>query len=212
MQMVNKCHEDNKMIDRIAFTQPYNGTITNNNPLTAGTANIYPLQNAGSPVAYVSIGGKDFTFYSQAQLPGRHTPVSNQFADAAYGKTPEAVKNSDEAMKLPGLKECQTCSKRHYQDKSNDVGVSYKAPTYIAPENAAAAVAAHEQEHVRNEQINAARDGRLVISQSVRIFMDTCPECGRVYVSGGETRTVTAAQPASPQTPSRPGQLVDMYA
>lgn len=207
------------MIDRIAFTQPNNGTITNNNPLTTGTANTYPLQNAGSPAAgnllpaaYVSIGGKEFTFCPQAQLPGMHTPVSNQFADAAYGKTSEIVKNSGEAMKLPGLQECQTCSKRHYQDKSNDAGVSFKAPTYIAPENAASAVSAHEQEHVRNERLNAARDGRQVISQSVRIFMDTCPECGRVYVSGGETRTVTASRPASPQTPSRPGQLVDMYA
>ena len=197
------------MIDRIAYTQPYNGTITNKNPVVAGTANINPLQNAGSPAAYVSIGGKDFTVYHQAQMPGMHTPVSNQ--DAAYGKTPEAVKNSDEVMKLPGSTECQTCSKRRYQDKSNDAGVSFKSPTYISPENAASAVAAHEQEHVRNEQSSAARDGRQVISQSVRIFTDTCPECGRVYVSGGETRTVTASKP-SPQTPSRPGQLVDMYA
>ena len=205
------------MIDRIAYTQPYNGTITNKNPVVAGTANINPLQNAGSPVAgslspaaYVSIGGKNFTVYSQAQIPGMHNPVSNQ--DAAYGKTPEAVKNSDEVIKLPGSTECQTCSKRRYQDKSNDAGVSFKSPTYISPENAASAVAAHEQEHVRNEQSSAARDGRQVISQSVRIFTDTCPECGRVYVSGGETRTVTAAKPASPQTPSRSGQLVDMYA
>lgn len=204
------------MIDRIAYTQPYNGTITNKNPVVAGTANINPLQNAGSPAAgslspaaYVSIGGKNFTVYSQAQIPGMHNPVSNQ--DAAYGKTPEAVKNSDEVMKLPGSTECQTCSKRRYQDKSNDAGVSFKSPTYISPENAASAVAAHEQEHVRNEQSSAARDGRQVISQSVRIFTDTCPECGRVYVSGGETRTVTASKP-SPQTPSRPGQLVDMYA
>ena len=33
-----------------------------------------------------------------------------------------------------------------------------------------------------------------MISQSVTLHNDICPECGKVYVSGGVTRTVTAAE------------------
>ncbi|MDP4125178.1 MAG: hypothetical protein Q8917_19135, partial [Bacillota bacterium] len=37
----------------------------------------------------------------------------------------------------------------------------------------------------------ASAEGRKVVSQSVTLHTGVCPECGRVYVSGGETRTVT---------------------
>ena len=50
----------------------------------------------------------------------------------------------------------------------------------------------HEREHVSNEQAKAQRDDRRVVSQTVTLSMSTCPECGRVYISGGVTRTVTA--------------------
>lgn len=51
----------------------------------------------------------------------------------------------------------------------------------------------HEQEHVSREGAKALAEGRKVVSQSVRIFMDVCPECGRVYTSGGKTTTTTKA-------------------
>ena len=89
-------------------------------------------------------------------------------------------------------RECETCKRREYQDGSNDPGVSFKTPTHISPDQAGSAVRAHEQEHVTREQAKAAREGRKVISQSVSIHTAVCPECGRVYVSGGTTRTVTA--------------------
>ena len=88
--------------------------------------------------------------------------------------------------------ECETCKRRQYQDGSDDPGVSFKTATHISPEQAGAAVRGHEQEHVTREQAKAERDGRKVISQSVSIHTAVCPECGRVYVSGGTTRTVTA--------------------
>jgi hypothetical protein len=50
----------------------------------------------------------------------------------------------------------------------------------------------HEREHVTNEQARAQRDDRKVVSQTVTLSTAVCPECGRVYVSGGVTRTVTA--------------------
>ena len=91
--------------------------------------------------------------------------------------------------------ECQTCEKRKYQDGSDDPGVSFKTATSVAPEQAAAAVRGHEQEHVVREQAKAQREDRKVVSQSVTIHTEICPECGDVYVSGGTTRTTTKANP-----------------
>jgi hypothetical protein len=59
---------------------------------------------------------------------------------------------------------------------------------------AAAAVAAHEQEHVRNEQAKAYREDREIVSQTVTLTYDDCPECGRHYVSGGTTRTTSISR------------------
>ena len=85
--------------------------------------------------------------------------------------------------------ECETCSTRKYQDGSNEM-VSFKAPTHISPEQAGAAVRAHEQEHVKNAYNKAAKHGDAqVLNASVSIQTSTCPECGRSYVSGGTTTT-----------------------
>jgi hypothetical protein len=59
---------------------------------------------------------------------------------------------------------------------------------------AAAAVASHEQEHVRNEQARAHREDREIINQSVTLTYDTCPECGKQFVSGGTTRTTSISR------------------
>ena len=90
-----------------------------------------------------------------------------------------------------GALECETCNSRRYQDGSSDPSVSFQSPTHISPGQAASAVAAHEAEHVTNEQANAERDGREIISQTVRLKTSICPECKVVYVSGGETRTIS---------------------
>ena len=89
--------------------------------------------------------------------------------------------------------ECQTCKERKYQDGSDDPGVSFKTPTSIAPEQVASAVRGHENEHVVREQAKARQEDRKVVSQSVTYHTAICPECGKVYVSGGTTRTVTKA-------------------
>ena len=99
-------------------------------------------------------------------------------------------KNAQEVMEEG---ECQTCKERKYQDGSDDPGVSFKTPTNIAPERAASAVRGHENEHVVREQAKAQREDRKVVSQSVTYHTAICPECGKVYVSGGTTRTVTRA-------------------
>lgn len=94
--------------------------------------------------------------------------------------------------------ECQTCRERKYQDGSDDPGVSFKTPTNVAPELAASAVRGHEQEHVVREQAEARREGRDVVSQSVTYHTAICPECGKVYVSGGTTRMSTRAVQEQP--------------
>lgn len=97
---------------------------------------------------------------------------------------------SDE--KKPGRKsspaECETCKERKYQDGSDEM-VSYKSPTHIDPSAAPARVAAHENEHVSNAYDKAEKNNGKVLSVSVSIHTAVCPECGRTYVSGGETRS-----------------------
>ena len=89
------------------------------------------------------------------------------------------------------LRECETCKNRKYQDGSSDPAVSFKSPGHISPQASASVVLSHEQEHVRNEAGKAASEGRKVVSQSVILHTSICSECGRVYVSGGKTITMT---------------------
>ena len=103
-------------------------------------------------------------------------------ADTDESKSPQEVVAEEE---------CQTCANRKYQDGSDDPGVSFKTATKLSPEEAASAVRGHEMEHVVRNRAKAAREDREVVSQSVLIHTDICPECGDVYTSGGTTRTVT---------------------
>ena len=107
----------------------------------------------------------------------------------------EKAENAKSIAELMEEGECQTCEERKYQDGSNDPGVSFKTATKLSPERAATAVRGHEYEHVVREQAKAEREDRKVVNQSVILHNEICPECGKVYVAGGETRTVTKADP-----------------
>ena len=103
------------------------------------------------------------------------------------------IKNPGESIeKLPGKKsspaECETCKNRKYQDGSDEM-VSFKSAAHISPEAAASRVRSHEQEHVSNAYKKASQNNGKVLSTNVSIKTAICPECGRSYVSGGETRT-----------------------
>ena len=87
------------------------------------------------------------------------------------------------------------------------MGVSFQTPTRVAPEQVASAVRGHEQEHVVREQAKARREDRRVVSQSVTLHSDICPECGKAYISGGTTRTVTAGQARAPNGGAAGGDL-----
>ncbi len=122
-------------------------------------------------------------------LPGAvPTPYDSDFPGAVQDGG-EDGKSAQEVMEEG---ECQTCKNRKYVDGSDDPGVSFKTPTHISPDSAASAVRGHEMEHVSRNQAEARREGREVVSQSVSYHTAICPECGRVYVSGGTTQTTTA--------------------
>jgi ribosomal protein L32 len=146
-------------------------------------------------------------FYTQLPVSHEQYPAAPQQTDAssrpgivvdispegwaAYNRS-QAEDKAGAAGKIPAIKECQTCKNRRYQDSSDDSSVSFQTPTHISPEQSASMVMAHESEHVSHEQAKADKEGRRVISQTVTLETSICPECGRVYVSGGVTKTVTA--------------------
>ena len=131
-------------------------------------------------------------------LPGTKDDA-RQFENPVTGESKSAQEVMEEG-------ECQTCKERKYQDGSDDPGVSFKTPTNIAPEQAASAVRGHENEHVGREQAKARQEDRKVVSQSVTYHTDICPECGKVYVSGGTTRTVTKADNSQQTDPQDQNQ------
>ena len=146
------------------------------------------------------IGGNydAYAYYRPVQYQGSATYADPRFGDRAFSMTdPEAAKGTQmpadpDKVKKPGRRstpeECETCKERKYQDGS-DENVSFKSAQHISPESAASRVRAHEAEHVANAYSKAAKDGGKVVNASVTIHTATCPECGRVYVSGGTTHT-----------------------
>lgn len=111
---------------------------------------------------------------------------------APYGTNAPTEENESETANINGRKsspgECETCKNRKYQDGSDEM-VSFKAACHIDPNNAASVVMSHEQEHVSNAYQKADAGNGEVVRASVRLKTDVCPECGRTYISGGETTT-----------------------
>lgn len=118
----------------------------------------------------------------QPMQPDSGVTTVSQAKTAGYGQ------GDITRMERSGQIECETCANRQYQDGSDEM-VSFKAPGHISPQAASSAVRSHEQEHVANAYDKASRGGGEVMQASVRIDTSVCPECGRTYVSGGETTT-----------------------
>ncbi|MBQ9442037.1 MAG: hypothetical protein IJU55_03405 [Selenomonadaceae bacterium] len=85
--------------------------------------------------------------------------------------------------------ECETCARRTYKDGSDEMDVSFKTPSKIPQSIAASVVLGHEHEHVANAYEKESNGEGEVKRVSVTLHNDICPECGRVYVSGGLTHT-----------------------
>lgn len=143
-----------------------------------------PVQREGADPVEMAVRGR-IQYGLQEPEPPQLQPAQGE------DQTAQELQEAKSPQQVMEEAECQTCKERKYQDQSDDPGVSFQTPTNIAPEQAAAVVRGHEQEHVVREQAAAVREDREVVSQSVTLHTAICPECGKVYVSGGTTRTAT---------------------
>ncbi len=117
-------------------------------------------------------------------------------SDGTAQATIDGVRNSASSKKVE-KGECQTCKNRKYVDGSNEGDVSFKAPAHIDPNHAAATVMGHEQEHVANAIAEGNKEGKELLNVSVTLHTSVCPECGRVYVSGGTTHSTIRSNRSS---------------
>lgn len=165
------------------------------NPVTGASVGFYGAE--GTP------NSKESLTDTIARLERERDKLGNQNSEGLNTRIRNLENRIDNLQKrLDKLKseendgECETCKNRRYQDVSDDPGVSFKSASKIAPGNVGAAVRGHENEHVVRERAKAEREGREVVSQSVVIKTAICPECGKSYVAGGETTTVTRSKPS----------------
>ena len=121
-------------------------------------------------------------------------PYGNGMAAPGGVNDPVQMQRTKGTSKTDGDYECKTCSERRYKDGSDDGGVSFQSPTKVSPGRSANAVFGHEREHFVREGAKAKREGKEVVSNTIQIHYATCPECGKRYASGGETRTVTKGE------------------
>jgi hypothetical protein len=156
----------------------------------SGIQGIYPIYNSS---AVAGVRGADSV-----------TRGSDGTAQATVDGAKDAEKTGkDGSSKRVSKEDCQTCKNRKYVDGSNDANVSFKTPSRVSPNSAAAAVMGHEQEHVANAIAEGNEPGKELVSATVTLRTSTCPECGSVYVSGGTTHssirsTSESSQPVNP--------------
>ena len=190
-------------------------------PAAASAAASAPASKAFKPAAempYVpkGYGPEDLAARTRAEYPGLGSGIDPEDEwvkrlgspfgeEEAEFRLPGEEEEDGEKLDVPGVKDkkspadvmneskCETCAKRKYQDGSDDPGVSFKFATKVDPKAAQAKVRGHEMEHVVRERAKAKMEGRKVVSQSVTYHTGICPECGKFYIAGGTTRTVTAA-------------------
>lgn len=129
--------------------------------------------------------------FNGMEIPGVSEPSSEgEEVFRLFDETEDVSSILGDGEQADGTEECETCEKRTYVDGSNENNVSFKTPGHISPEASAAKVSAHEYEHVRNAYQEDKEEGKELVSVSVSLKTAVCPECGKTYVAGGETRTL----------------------
>lgn len=127
------------------------------------------------------------------------------------GKSPREAENLNPHLEkvLDEIEdsECETCENRKYVDGSNEGNVSFKSPQKISPQSAASAVLSHEYEHVRNAMREDQKEDAELVSVSVSLKTAICPECGKSYVAGGETRTTMRYTSGGGETAKQPEEV-----
>ncbi len=148
-----------------------------------------------SAVAGSSYGYGTYGMYGAGKLyDSAVTPVNS----GAEAKKVHMSQADIKKLEQLGQIECETCKNRKYQDGSDEM-VSFKVPGHISPSASASRVMGHEREHVANAHAKVAKDENAKLVQaSVTLQTSICPECGRSYVSGGETTTQIKYQEDNP--------------
>ena len=129
----------------------------------------------------ISAAGGYNTFYPVYNS----TPVSPVSQSPAVRRGSEVPEEAKQGQKV-GKGECQTCKNRKYVDGSNENNVSFKTPGHIDPGTSAA---------------EGSKENKQLVSVSVSLQTSVCPECGRVYVSGGKTHTAIRTSNPEPSNP-----------
>jgi hypothetical protein len=157
------------------------------------------------------INGVDTSRFVASAIPQTEARGSRASGDASATRvtkslsaTTAAARQDNASLNAGG---CETCSTRNYVDGSTDPGVSFKSPAHIDPSASAAVVSAHENEHVSHENAAAKQQGGRVVAQSVSLHSAVCPDCGRSYIAGGTTKTVTKTEGSEVNTGL--GQFID---
>lgn len=155
-----------------------------------------------SPIGYTS-----YTYPAAGVRPVGQSinPISK-----VNGIIPVGQKASISAGKVESA-ECQTCKSRKYMDQSNDSNVSFQSPTHVSPQASFSMVSSHEREHVANAISKGSHEGNRLISASVTLKMDVCPECGTPYVAGGTTRSTIAYNESNPYESNRKSLEGSLY-
>jgi len=170
---------------------------------------------ASNPMQYLGANATAMLYNKAAASAAGFSMPSGLDLDQSIPSSFSGLKNNaiNSGPQKAGDKECKTCQSRKYQDGSDDPGVSMKSPTHLSTAEAGAAVSAHENEHVVREQAEAKAEDREVVAESVRIFTAVCPECGKTYVSGGETTVITRKKPSGQghKQENGVGTLMDFY-
>ena len=149
---------------------------------------ISPISPISGYSAYGGISGI-YPAYNTAAVRGVSAAQRvNQGTDGTAQATVDGAKDAQQSKAVKQAN-CQTCKNRKYVDGSNEGDVSFKAPAHIDPRQSAAVVMSHEQEHVANARAEGSKENKELLSVSVTLHTSVCPECGRVYVSGGNTHT-----------------------
>ncbi len=166
-------------------------------PLGAATGTVPTSPTLDLPYE-LELGGREGTPQLTLYRPSPQRVALPQLSPTSIpaAEMPGGQENGDGAKTMEEIEEetgCPVCENRKYQDGSDDPGVSLKFATKLNPHAATAAIRAHEYQHVRRHQMEADKQDRKIISQTVMLRTRRCPCCGKMYTAGGTTKTVTAA-------------------
>ncbi|GHU49288.1 hypothetical protein FACS1894127_2150 [Clostridia bacterium] len=161
-------------------------------PVQPGQGNNYssPLKHATTP----SINDAQ-----NAMNMEKSNMVPDDEQRVEYRSSEDSDKKQKRGKKKQGGSEpeCETCKKRRNKDISDDPGASLQSPDSLSKVEEEGNIRAHDHRHLSHEQANGENEGRDVVSQNMVIHYDVCPECGRPYIPGGTTATLTRT--ASPR-------------